>query len=384
MTSLCLRHVTLLRHPQPVEDAAVLIQKGKIARLGLADDFDVPRKTLTIDCKGLLLAPGFIDLQCNGGFGHDFTNDPATIWQVAEQLPQFGVTSFLPTVITSPLETVERAREDLRGKGKGESGKVGAMPLGLHVEGPFLNPEKKGAHDASLMRVPDARAVKGWTPKQGVRLVTVAPELPNAKKLIAQLVKQKVVVSAGHSMATFAQAVEAFDQGIRYGTHLFNAMPALHHRAPGLAAALLSDERVTVGIIPDGVHVSPDLLRLVWTLAKGRLNVVTDAMAAMGYGPGVYRLGEREVTVDETSARLPDGTLAGSVVTLDQALRNLRKWTDCSLAEAVQTVTEIPASLLGLTNKGRIASGYDADLVLLNHDLTVAKTIIQGDIAYES
>lgn len=379
MSKLCLRHATLIRQPQPVEDIAILIEKGKITRLGLADDFDLPRGTKIIDCHNLLLAPGFIDLQCNGGFGLDFTHDPSAIPTVAEQLPQFGVTSFLPTVITSPLNTVSEAQTVLKSVRTD-----GATALGLHIEGPFLNPEKKGAHNPDFIQPPNAAAVRKWTPKNGIRLVTLAPEMPGADKVISQLVKNKVVVSAGHSMAHFDEAVAAFDAGVRYGTHLFNAMPPLHHREPALAGALLRDTRATIGLIPDGVHVHPSLVKLVWLMAEGRINLVTDAMAAMGSAPGSYQLGDRTVTVDATSARLPDGTLAGSVVTMDAAVRNFRSWTGCTLADAIDAVTTVPAALLGLTTKGQVARGYDGDVVLLRQDGTVAMTIVAGDVVYES
>ncbi len=380
MATLSLRNITIIRHPQPIEGAALLIEDGKIVQLGLADDFSSKAK-IDLDCTGLLIAPGFIDLQCNGGFGHDFTNDPSTIAPVAQQLPQFGVTSFLPTIITSPLQTIAEAQQVLQALGEDAEG---TNCIGLHIEGPYLNPLKKGAHDAALMRAPAVDEVADWSPQSGIRLVTIAPELTNAHELIAKLAKNGVVVSVGHSMATFTEAVGAFDSGIRYGTHLFNAMPPLHHREPGLVAGLLNDERLTIGIIPDGIHVDPQLIKLVWRLAKGRINVVTDAMAAMGCGDGVYQLADREVVVEAGAARIADGSLAGSVVTLDQAVRNLIKWTACSVAEAVQTVTEIPANLLNLSQKGRIAIGCDADLVLLNHDLTINKTIIGGEITYES
>ena len=193
-----------------------------------------------------------------------------------------------------------------------------------------------------------------------------------------------MVVSAGHSTATLAQARAGFDAGILYGTHLFNAMPPLHHREPGLVAALLGDERLTVGLIVDGVHVHPEAVKLVWKfLGNGRLNLVTDAMAALGMSPGRYSLAHFEVIVDETTARLVNGTLAGSLLSLDTAVRNLITYTGCTLAEALSTVTSTPAVLLGLSHKGRIAPGCDADLVLLTPDLQVHTTFIGGRIVYQ-
>jgi N-acetylglucosamine-6-phosphate deacetylase len=217
-----------------------------------------------------------------------------------------------------------------------------------------------------------------------MRLVTMAPELPGALDVIGTLAARGVVVSTGHSMATYDEAVAGFDAGARYGTHLFNAMPSLGHRDPGLPGALLADDRMTVGFIADGVHTHRSIIALVWKLlGPRRMSLVTDAMAALGMPAGQHRLGDYDVVVDATSARLADGTLAGSILELDQALRNLIEITGCSLSEALETMTSTPARLLGLDHeRGRIAPGYAADLVLLSRDLRVDTTIAAGEIAY--
>jgi N-acetylglucosamine-6-phosphate deacetylase len=337
-----------------------------------------------LDAAGLLVAPGFIDLQLNGGWGHDFTADPTTIWPVAAQLPAGGVTSFLPTIITAPPPQIVAAQAVLAAGPP--AGWQGATPLGLHLEGPFLNPAKKGAHDPAYLRPPSLEAVADWSPAAAVRLVTLAPELPQATAVIETLSAQGVVVSAGHSLATYRQAQAALAAGISYGTHLFNAMPSLHQRQPGLAAALLADTAVTVGIIADGLHVHPALVKLAWQLlGPTRFNLVTDGMAALGCPPGQYRLGPTHVTVDTNSARLADGTLAGSLMPLDQTLRNLMAYSGCTLVEAVATVTAVPARLLQIDHqKGVIAPGHDADLVLLTPDGQVVITIIQGEIVWRT
>jgi N-acetylglucosamine-6-phosphate deacetylase len=260
----------------------------------------------------------------------------------------------------------------------------GAAPLGLHVEGPFLNPQKKGAHNPEHLRPPSLAHVAAWSPAEHVRLVTLAPELDGALEVIAALAARGVVVSAGHSMATFAQAQAGFAAGSTYGTHIFNAMSTLEHREPGLPGALLTAPGQVVGLIPDGVHTHPAIVALVWRM-KGAagLTLVTDAMAALGMPPGKYMLGDQEVTVTARDARLPSGTLAGSVLALDEALRCLLRFTGCSLQEALPTITSTPAGVLGLTDRGRLAPGAIADLVFLDDDLEVVRTLAAGELVYE-
>jgi N-acetylglucosamine-6-phosphate deacetylase len=367
---------------ETIPDGALLVENGCITALGPQASLPPPPDAQVIDAHDLLLAPGLIDLQLNGGFGLDFTADPGTIWQVGAQLPQYGVTAFLPTIITSPLETVAHAQEVLR-LGPLPSYR-GASPLGLHIEGPFLNPQKRGAHNLSYLRPPDLAIASEWRLDKCVRLVTLAPELPGALELIRVLNQQGVVVSAGHSLASLNEALAAFEAGVRYGTHLFNAMPPLDHRQPGLVAALLSDPRITPGLIPDGIHVHPAMVAMVWRLTgPGRLSLVTDAMAALGMPPGRYLLNDLEVIVDETTARLSDGRLAGSLLSLDQAVRNLIAFTSCTPSEALATVSLTPSLLLGMENeRGRLSIGSRADVTLLTPDLHVAATYIGGELAF--
>jgi N-acetylglucosamine-6-phosphate deacetylase len=379
---LYIHSATILTPSQTIVDGAVLIEGNRFAAVGLRAQVKPPSGARVIDAAGLWLVPGLIDLQLNGAFGHDFTAAPDTLWDVAACLPHYGVTAFLPTIVTSPWETITAAQAVLR-KGA-PPGFAGAAPLGLHLEGPFLNPEKRGAHDPAYLRPPASDAIADWSLPHGIRLVTLAPELPGALDMVRALAARGVVVSAGHSRASYAEACAGLDAGIRYSTHLFNAMPPMDHRAPGLVGALLTDARVTVGLIPDGVHLHASVVALAWQ-AKGphQVNLVTDAIAALGAPPGRYRLGDFEVLTDGISARLADGRLAGSVLSLDQAVRNLIAFTGCSLAEAIGTVTATPAALLGLLHeRGRIAPGLLADLTLLSPDLHVTATIVQGQEVY--
>lgn len=381
---LVIQHATIYTPDRIIDGGAVLIEDGRIVEVGQAFALSTPPNAQVIDATGLILVPGFIDMQFNGGFGRDFTTEPTAIWEVAAELPRYGVTAFLPTIITAPLGTTATA-QDVVSRGM-PPGFAGATPLGLHVEGPFLNPEKKGAHNPIYLRTPDVEAVRDWTPQRGVRLVTLAPELTGALEVVKALTASGILVSAGHSTATYDEAMAGFDAGIRYGTHLFNAMPSLLHREPGLPGALLTDPRPTVGFIADGIHTHPSVVDLAWTmLGSQRLNLVTDAMAALGMSPGTHLLGDFQVNVDDTSARLADGTLAGSILSLDEALRNLMAWSGCSLAEALPTITTTPARALGIDDqRGQISTGYWADLVLLTPDLHVHTTIAAGQVVFEN
>ena len=288
-----------------------------------------------------------IDLQVNGAGGHDLTEEPERVWDVAAVLPRYGVTAFLPTLVDPAWSIVHRARAALAAGPP--PGFDGATPLGWHIEGPFLAPSRAGAHDPGRFLTPSIEPVADWSPATGIRMVTLAPELPGALDVVRALVANGVIVSAGHSAATWAQAQAGFDAGIRSVTHLFNAMAKLNHREPGLPGAALADDRVTIGLIPDGLHVHPGLVGLVRrTVGPERLAVVTDAIAALGMAPGEHRLAGRDVIVDATSCRLPDGTLAGSLLGLDTAVQNLAEFAGCSIEDARLAATVVPARLLGI------------------------------------
>ena len=379
--TLTISNARILTPFEYYETGSVVIEAGRIAHIGPAAGQQA--KGRVIDASGHYLVPGFIDLQINGGFGFNFTADPGSIGQLAAQLPRYGVTSFLPTIVTSPLKVVSAAQQALRRVRQRSD--AGATPLGLHLEGPFLNPEKKGAHNPAHLRSVDVDVVRDWSREGGVRLVTLAPELPGALALVDKLIDRDVVVSAGHTMATLEEASAGFAAGISYGTHLFNAMRPAGHRDPGIVGALLQDEACTVGMICDGVHVHPAMVNLAWK-AKGpkRFNLVSDAAAALGMPPGTHTKGDRTVVVSDSDARLADGTLAGSITALDQALRNLMSYTGTTLPEALPTVTSTPATLLGMMEeRGHLATGKAADLLLLTPGLQVEMTMVNGHIIYE-
>jgi N-acetylglucosamine-6-phosphate deacetylase len=359
--------------------SAILVADGRIEALD-GDAHAAAEGARVVDAAGLAAAPGFIELQLNGMSGHDFTTAPDAMWLIGEAIAGHGVTSFLPTIVTSPPGTVERALEAWRSKAP-EAG-TGAVPLGLHVEGPFLSPRRNGAHDPALLREPDLDELRRWSDGDGLRILTIAPELPRALDAIPALAAADVVVSVGHTDADATTVTAAVDAGARYATHLLNAMPPLGHRSPGAAGALLADERVTVGIIVDGRHLDPLIVRTVAGAARGRLSLVSDAIAAVGLTEGRHRLAALDVEVRNGAARLPDGTLAGSVVMLDECVRNLARITG-SARLAVGAVTATPARLLGLEDgRGHLRVGGRADVVLLDEKLGVRATLVGGALVH--
>jgi N-acetylglucosamine-6-phosphate deacetylase len=360
---------------------SLLLQAGLVAAFETGPRGGAARGTRILDAEGLLLAPGFIELQINGAAGHDLTTDPEELWNVAAALPRYGITAFLATVVSPSHGVIRRLQSTWRAGPPAAF--LGAMPLGLHVEGPYINREHRGVHPERALRLPEARPRANWTKADGMRLVTLAPELPGATRLIIDLRRAGVVVSAGHSSATFDDARAAIEAGITYVTHIFNGMSPLHHRAPGIVAAALTDRRVTVGLIADGVHIHPVMVDLVWRLAgRSRVSLVSDASAALGMPPGRYRLGSAEIEVDDNSAR-SHGRLAGGVVGLDACVRNLAGFTGASAGDAVRSVTAVPARLLGEGRRlGTLAVGARADLAVLNQELEVVATIVAGRVAF--
>jgi len=337
-----------------------------------------------IDAAGMIVAPGLIDLQINGGWGHDFTSDPTSIGTVAAHLPATGVTAFVPTVVTS---SAQRRAEALAAFAAYRPQPGAAVALGLHFEGPMISPERAGAHDPAHIAQIDPAEAAAWSPAGGVVLVTLAPETPGALDLIAALRARGVVVSLGHTACTADQFAAARQAGAAAVTHLFNAMAPFDHRRPGPIGATLADPTVVAGLICDGHHVDPVAVQAAWrALGPERTLLVTDAVGALGLPVGTTRvsLASVPVTVGADGVRNPDGVLAGSNLSMDQAVRNLVAFTGCTTAEAIRSATTVPADVLGLTDRGRLDPGARADVVLLDDDLRVQHTIVGGVTAWKS
>jgi N-acetylglucosamine-6-phosphate deacetylase len=320
-----------------------------------------------------IAAPGFVDLQVNGFGGVDLLEaDRDGYGRAGEALLETGVTAYLPTFITAPEEQLVEA---LRGIPDGD-----AFPriIGVHLEGPFLAPRRLGTHPASARRDPDPALLERLLDAGPVRMVTLAPELPGAAGLIELLRARRITVSCGHSDATAAQANEAFDRGVRSVTHLFNAMRPFRHRDPGIAGAALARGDVVVQIILDGVHLAPETASLVWRAAAGRVALVTDAVAGAGEDDGAYSLGGFEVEVRDGVARGPDGQLAGSALTMIDAVRNLHS-LGIPLPDAIDAATAVPASIVGAADLGTLAVGSPADVVLLTDRLEIDRVYVGGE-----
>lgn len=363
--------------PEPLGRVAVVVGSGKILEVVRSPRFDaLPRERREVLVH---ICPGFIDLQINGAFGVEVGPDPEALAKLARELPKTGTTSYLPTAVSWPTERYDSFLEAL----KDASRSPGANILGAHIEGPFLAPAWRGAHDLANVRPVDLDLTKRLVASGMVRMMTLAPELPGAKEAIQLLMEGGSVASAGHTDASYEEVLRAIDAGISMGTHLYNAMSPFTHRAPGVVGALLADDRIRAGIIADGIHVHEGALRVAYR-QKGPegLALVTDAMEAAGMPSGEYELSGRKVRLEDGEVRMSDGTLAGSALTMDQAMRNAVELLRIPLQEAVSMATQTPAEILGMPGKGRIVPGADADLVLLAPDGAVYETIVGGEAVY--
>lgn len=359
----------------------LLLEDGRIA--GVGPKLLAPPRAEILEAEGRTVAPGFIDVHIQGAGGADVLDGTEeALRTIACTLPRFGTTSFVATTafhFHKPNHHLEVAAHAV-GKDLG-----GANLLGIHLEGPFINPDKRGGMSPTCIGPPSSRTLEeifGLT-GDALKMMTIAPEMEGAIPLVIELLARGVVPAFGHSAATYEQAAMGFGVGIRHVTHLFNAMTPFHHREPGPLAAMAETSGVTVQLIADGVHVHPAAVRLAWRLFGPQgIVCITDGIQALGLPEGRYVYNGREYEARDGIARYLDGTLIGTAMGLNSIVGRLQFFTHCSLKQAIDTVSANPARLLGLADKGALVVGADADLVLLEEGTAVWATIVGGKIRY--
>ena len=368
----------------------VFVEDGVIAEVSSRAQREIPKNAtlidMTADFADAILAPGYIDIHMHGGAGLDvMRTSPADLPHLNKFLTKHGVTGYFPTTVAAPLDQTCSALGQLAdaietAQHLQTNGETQAQPLGIHLEGPFLSHKRRGVHPPEYLVEPTPEIFQRlWQAARGqVRMMTIAPELPGALEVIAEAVRRKVFVSIGHSDAVVEAARAAVRAGARHATHTFNAMRPLDHRDPGILGEVLTDRQLTADIIADGIHVAPEVVQL-FLLAKGKEKsvLITDATAATGMPDGTYQLGPIQVEVKDGRCTM-DGKLAGSVLTMDRAVRNIARFAGWSLQDAVRAATLNPARAAGLERSGVVAAGAHANLVVLSPEGEIIKTIVHG------
>lgn len=382
-------NLTIISEEGIFQKGFIEIDGEKIKRVGPMADFQASDKeeVITFD-DSYSLIPGMIDLHIHGANGADVMDAaPDALETMTTVLPKEGTTSFLATTMTKSKEDIENAIGNIADfipkqiPGHAEI-------LGAHLEGPFLSPKRAGAQHPGNIINPDVELFKKWQTlsDDNIRLVTLAPEEPGGLELTAHLKNTGVVASIGHSDAVYDEVEAAIEAGVTHATHLFNGMRGIHHREPGVAGAVLLHDAVKCEMIVDGIHIAPKMVKFAYKNkgSEGTI-LVTDAMRAKCLGAGMYDLGGQEVIVNEERAVLKDGTLAGSILKLNDAVRNMIKFADCSLKDITEMTAVNPAKQINVFDrKGSIKAGKDADLVILNDQLEVIMTFCRGKLAYSN
>ena len=373
----------------PVEDIQnplLVVEDGQISEVSSRFAKDTPGNISLVDFGDAVLAPGFVDIHMHGGAGLDLMRAlPSELPRLDKFLAAHGVTGYFATTVAAPLDTtcttLGRLADAIEAAAIATNGGAAARPLGIHLEGPFLSHKRRGVHPPENLVTPTVAIFERlWQAARGhVRMLTIAPEIPGAIEVIAEAAKRKVCVSIGHSDAEMPIARDAVKAGARHATHTFNAMRPLDHRDPGIIGEVLSNDHISADIIVDGIHVAPAIVKL-FLRAKGRERAVliTDAISATGMPDGRYQLGPIEVDVKDGKCT-SGGSLAGSVLTMDRAVRNVTQFSNWSLRDAVQAATLNPARAVGLArHHGVLAKGADADFTVLSPSGEVLKTIVRG------
>jgi len=338
-----------------------------------SDDFEM------IDANGAYVSAGFIDLHIHGLGGADVMDaTPKALEILSTTLPQTGTTSFLATTMTMSTQEIDNALQNIQNHAHSVTG---AKIVGIHLEGPFINALKHGAQDKNYVQSPNFKLIEKYINE--VKMITLAPEVEGSEAFVKHMTKAypHIILSAGHSNASYEEAKQSFIWGVSHVTHLFNAMPSYHHREPGLVGAVFESD-VTCDIIADLVHTHPSTLALTHRLKGDKLILITDAMRAGCMKCGSYDLGGREVEVSEGKALLEDGTLAGSVLKMNEAMANMMQHSSMTRVEVVNAVTKIPAQMLGV-KKGVLKKGYDADIVIFDENFSIIAAIIAGESKYK-
>jgi N-acetylglucosamine-6-phosphate deacetylase len=383
MPSLAILAGSILTPLETIHDSVALIEGEKITAVGPRDRIQIPAGTRTMDARQNTLVPGFVDIHIHGAGGHDVMDaDSDALPAIAATLARHGTTSFVPTTVTASPEHTSAAIERIAAflqRAAAPEETVAAEPLGIHLEGPFISPVRRGVHPPEWIAPPSLDLLERFTAGNAVRILTLAPEVSGALQLVAAARKRRIVVSLGHTDATFDQSSEAIRLGASHAAHVFNAMRPFSHRDSGVIGAVLTAPEVTAELIADGVHVDSAAMRVLLA-AKGveRTILVSDGTAATGMPDGSYRLGTLAVSVAGGVCRNSEGRLAGSTLTLDRAVRTIVA-LGIPLNDAVRMATLNPARLLGeQRRKGVIAPGADADLVLLDENLAVRGVVCRG------
>ncbi|UED76491.1 N-acetylglucosamine-6-phosphate deacetylase [Brevibacillus sp. DP1.3A] len=376
----------LVADGQELHNGLVVVEDGTITYAGKADEYGKALPDQVVIVEDGWICPGFVDMHMHGIDGYDtMDGTPESLQAISAALARHGVTSFLATTMTAPYDQLEQVLVNIAQNCR--EGLPGAQAIGIHLEGPWINPRYKGAQKEENIATPKLDAVqKLYGLSEGlIKVVTIAPEQPEALEAIAWLKERDVIVSAGHTGATFAQATEAVEAGVRHFTHCFNAMTGLHHREPGVVGAAMYHEQLSTELIADGIHVHPAVMKILYRVKTAeRLALVSDSMRAAAMGEGTYDLGGQEVHVHDNQAKLADGTLAGSILTLNRAVGNMVTLSGVSLPDAVEMASLTPASILGFgERKGRLAAGYDADITVLNSQFDVTMTYVAGKEVYD-
>ncbi len=383
LQKLLITNCRLFDAPDDKQTTSILIENGTITQISQINSSAGCNNTL--DAQGRIITPGFIDIHIQGAGGADTLDaTPDALKAISQTCARFGTTGFLATTVFKPEQENQHLTVAAEHVGRDLGG---ANLLGIHLEGPFISLEKKGMILPECICPPSSQVLdKILDITNGhLRMMTIAPELPDSTQIIKRLLDSNVIASFGHSNATYQQTLDGFNAGISHATHLFNAMPSIHHRSPGPLVAIFQTKHVTTQLIADGVHIHPAVLKFAFeALGPNRIIPITDGMQALGLGDGKFIYNSIEYESKNGTARYKDGTLIGTALGLSQILEKLIAFTDCPLDVAIKTVTQNPAGLLGLQGKkGTIAPGKDADLVLLDHDHSVHTTIVAGKIVFQ-